>query len=104
MKKLSTFKEFQGPLRKNPSNPWYFTDDSGKAVYLTGSHTWANFQELLADGGPAFDYTAYLDFMQEYNHNFIRLWMWEQAERASVSPKRPRRQVRPGLPKPTRSA
>lgn len=26
-----------GPLRMHPSNPRYFTDGSGRAVYLTGS-------------------------------------------------------------------
>ena len=31
-----------GPLRRHPSNPRYFTDGSGKAIYLTGSHTWSN--------------------------------------------------------------
>jgi hypothetical protein len=28
-----------GPLRANPANSRYFTDGSGKAIYLTGSHT-----------------------------------------------------------------
>ncbi len=69
-----------GPLRVHPSNPRYFTDGSGKAIYLTGSHNWWN----LADGGdtnppPAFDYTAYLDFLQTRNHNFIRMWRSELA-------------------------
>src|SRR5678815_18433 len=41
----------QGPLRVHPTNPRYFTDGSGKAIYLTGSHTWNNFQ----DGGWAAD-------------------------------------------------
>ncbi len=27
------------------SNPRYFTDGSGKAVYLAGSHTWPNFKD-----------------------------------------------------------
>lgn len=69
-----------GPLRVHPTNPRYFTDGSGKAVYLTGSHTWTNFQ----DGGGEFsvrlfDYNAYLDFLQAHNHNFIRLWTLETA-------------------------
>src|SRR5690348_13693716 len=71
---------FQGPLRVHPTNPRYFTDHSGRAIYLAGSHTWFNFQ----DGGPVdppptFDYKAYLDWMGRYGHNFIRLWAWEQA-------------------------
>ena len=34
-----------GPLRVNSANPRYFTDGSGKAIYLTGSHTWANLMD-----------------------------------------------------------
>jgi len=26
-----------------------------------------------------FDYSAYLDFLEKYKHNFIRLWAWESA-------------------------
>ena len=71
----------QGPLRVHPSNPRYFTDDSGQAIYLTGSHTWANFQERgIAGQTPDFDYPRYLDFMVGHGHNFMRLWCWEQAQ------------------------
>jgi hypothetical protein len=42
----SALKNFNGPLRVHPANPRYFTDDTGRAIYLTGSHTWANFQEI----------------------------------------------------------
>ena len=49
--------QINGPLRVSPTNPRYFTDNSGKAIYLTGSHTWSNLQD---NGGssppPAFDY------------------------------------------------
>src|SRR5690242_6729740 len=34
-----------GPLRVLASNPRYFTDGSGRAILLTGSHTWSNFQD-----------------------------------------------------------
>ncbi|MCQ3980637.1 MAG: hypothetical protein DPW09_45095 [Anaerolineae bacterium] len=52
-------------------------------VYLTGSHTWQN----LVDHGqtnppPVFDYAAYLDFLVAHNHNFFRLWSWEQTHYA----------------------
>ena len=50
------------------------------AVLLIGSHTWASFQERGYEGGTRdFDYPAYLDFLERYNHNFIRLWVWEHA-------------------------
>ena len=42
-----------GPLRVSTANPRYFTDGSGKAVYLTGSHTWASLQDMgLTDPAP----------------------------------------------------
>jgi hypothetical protein len=75
-----------GPLRVHPDNPRYFTDGSGRAIYLTGSHTWSNLQDQgPTDPPPKFDYARYLDFLQEHNHNFIRLWAWEQARWAPWS-------------------
>jgi len=68
-----------GPLRVHPANPRYFTDDSGKAIYLTGSHTWYNLQDSATIGEPLthFDYDAYLDLLQSSGHNFVRMWAWE---------------------------
>jgi hypothetical protein len=77
-------------LYPHPTNPRYFTtgnqpdkDGIPQVEYLTGSHTWANLQEIGLPGGPAFPYMEYLDFMQSYGHNFMRLWMFEQPSRAS---------------------
>jgi len=69
-----------GPLRVLKANPRYFTDGSGRAIYLTGSHIWQDLKDLGAsDPPPVFDYGDYLDRMKRYNHNFIRLWTWELA-------------------------
>jgi hypothetical protein len=70
-----------GPLRVNPSNPRYFTDGTGRSVYLTGSHEWLN----LVDGGRTDppqhrNYGELMHFMRSYNHNFHRLWAWEQSK------------------------
>ncbi len=67
-----------GTLRVSTDNPRYFADSTGKIVYLTGSHTWTN----LVDAGPGyppgrFDFDKYLDWLEAYNHNFIRLWTWD---------------------------
>ena len=76
-----TAAKINGVLRINPANRRYFTNNNGKAVYLTGSHTWATLQDGLITNGdnidpaPAFNYNGYLDFLQQYNHNFIRLWV-----------------------------
>ena len=72
-----------GPLRVDPANPRYFMDGTGKAILLTGSHTWGNFQDQGSKDAkgqlPVFDYTAYLNFLVAHNHNFFRLWTWEQS-------------------------
>lgn len=90
----------KGPLRKHPANGRYFTDGSGRAVYLTGSHTWNNFQDggWAAEGSGAnwsnkqrtFDYDGYLKFLGRHHHNFIRLWTpenaWDQGVGKPVEP------------------
>ena len=66
-----------GPLRVLTANPRYFTDGSGKAIYLSGSHTWANLVDQGTTDPPSvFDYAAYLNFLVAHNHNFFRLWTW----------------------------
>ena len=73
-------------LRVLPSNPRYFTDGSGKAVYLTGSHTWSNMRDIgLTDPPPIFDFNGYLDLLQSNGHNFIRLWAWDLFKTNSIT-------------------
>jgi hypothetical protein len=70
------------------ANPRYFTIGSEnaadrKATYLTGSHIWNNFHDGMGPGSDCaetpeqFDYEAYLKFLKDRGHNFIRLWRWE---------------------------
>jgi hypothetical protein len=86
-----------GLLWIHPKNPRYFTDGSGKAIYLTGSHTHFNLQDLLSSdpaGVTNFNKDCslkpgdanykpwrdcYLDYLEYYGHNFTRGWVWEQA-------------------------
>ncbi len=71
-----------GPLRISTVNPRYFTDGSGKIIFLTGSHTWGNLQDYAYDklpSPPVLDFGAYLVFLERHNHNFFRLWVWESA-------------------------
>ncbi len=77
---------FHGPLRLNPANPRYFTDDSGQAIYLTGSHTWANLIEVKGEGDLDFDNRAFLEMLSFYGHNFMRLWTWDHPEMAPWTP------------------
>jgi hypothetical protein len=78
-----------GPLVVSAANPRYFTIRSGshaerRAVYLTGSHIWNNFHDGMGPGAECaenpeqLDYDAYLAFLKNHGHNFIRLWRWEQ--------------------------
>jgi collagenase-like protein with putative collagen-binding domain len=84
----------KGPLRVLKSNPRFFTDGTGKAIYLAGSHAWWNFQDnghslIGAEGQdppPTFDYNAYLDLLATHHHNFFRLWRWEAPKWADDQP------------------
>ncbi len=67
-----------GPLQVHATNPRYFADRHGRAVYLIGSHTWDTLQDLGQTDPPVpFDFDAHLDFLVARGHNFIRLWRWE---------------------------
>lgn len=78
---VGSIAQAKGPLTVHPKNPRYVADRDGNAIFLTGSHTWANFQERGVEGEtPDFDYEEYLDFLEKHDHNFIRLWTWEQAQ------------------------
>ncbi len=83
------------PLLRQVPGSRYLVDPSGKPVYLTGAHTWNNFQDI---GDSPFDFNAYLDYLGRYNHNFIRLWVWEQSQwgRGSNVPVSPLPFVRTG--------
>lgn len=65
------------PLRRHPTNPRYFTDGSGKAIFLTGSHTHTNLVDMTTFG--SFDFDTYLNFLVEHHHNFVRVWAWENS-------------------------
>jgi hypothetical protein len=92
MPAVAQTKEATGPLRVLSANPRYFTDGSGRAIYLAGSHHWSNFQDNGhrltegRDGPPVFDYNAYLNFLQAHHHNFFRLWRWEAPKWTDVQP------------------
>jgi hypothetical protein len=85
-----------GPLSVHRDNPRYFRNSpTGKAVYLTGSHTWGNLQDI-ENGGEALSlaaiggFSGYLDNLVSHHHNFIRLWLiehaWDSASGMRVSP------------------
>ena len=64
-----------GPLRALASNPRYFTDGSGKAILLSGSHTWNNFMDMGNSGATvATDFNAYVNFLKAHGHSVTILW------------------------------
>jgi len=71
-----------GPLIVHPSNGRYFQNTlTGKAVFLTGSHTWctlSNYSMPWAPDSCTIDYPTYLSVLQSHNHNFIRMWGFAQ--------------------------
>lgn len=83
---MATRSQFQlsGPLQHNPANPRYFTDGSGKAIYLTGSHTWAVMQDIWLEGDEPIitDYNAFITMLADYGHNFMRFWQWQPVKNA----------------------
>ena len=70
-----------GPLIKVPGKHYFKNPTTGSFVYLTGSHTWNNFQDSgKTDPPAAFDYEAHLNWLTAYGHNFIRFWVFEQVK------------------------
>jgi hypothetical protein len=66
------------PLKALATNPNYFTDGTGRAIYLTGSHTWNNVQDWGTDGLiRPLDYGAYVKMLVAHKHNFTLLWTTE---------------------------
>jgi hypothetical protein len=75
---LSLAAQSSGPLRVHPTNPRYFTDDTGQAILLAGAHTWSNVVDMgPSDPPPPFDFDAYLAWLRSFGHNFTRGWTWE---------------------------
>src|SRR5262249_16338090 len=61
----------KGPLRAHPNNPHYFTDGTGKAIYLTGSHTWNTLQDWgTNDTIQPLDFKAFVKMLVANHHNF----------------------------------
>ena len=63
------------PLRTWTTNSHFLTDGSGRAVFLSGSHTWDDFQDTDQSNQPAaFDFNAYVNFLNAHGHNMTILW------------------------------
>jgi len=64
-----------GPLTTHPTNPRYFADGTGKAIYLTGSHSWYFFQDWGTSGGGPLVFDELVNLLKTNHHNFVRGWV-----------------------------
>ncbi|HBL78089.1 MAG: hypothetical protein A2W90_13460 [Bacteroidetes bacterium GWF2_42_66] len=79
--------KIDSPLSVSKVNPRYFADANGNIVYLTGSHTWATLVDISpSDPSASIDFNVYLNWMKQYNHNFLRLWTMESLKWHSTNP------------------
>ena len=85
-----------GPLRVHSSNPRYFTDDSGKPLYMAGSQVWY----VLHEGNHPVNekrITDFLDWMKSQGHNYTRTWSnWWYLKHKSKKPQKPWPYLRTG--------
>jgi len=77
----------KGPLRVHPENPRYFTDGSGKAVFLAGSHMGWELQDDAWGREHTFDYDGFLDALEKHGLNLMRLWVVEHTRADQGNPK-----------------
>jgi hypothetical protein len=64
-----------GPLQVHPANSHYFVAPDGKVVFLTGSHTWNDFQDMGTSATPTpIDFHDYVKFLKAHGHNATILW------------------------------
>lgn len=66
------------PLKALTTNLNYFTNGTGKAIYLTGSHTWNTLQDWgTNDSILPLNFTAFVKMLVVHHHNFTLLWTTE---------------------------
>ena len=69
-----------GLLRVHPSNPVYFTDNSGRAIYLGGHQIFVDLQDNTFGNYTTYnqqaqlDWPWYLQFAKARNLNYLRNW------------------------------
>ena len=76
--KINSPAQILTPLKVLEKNPNYFTNETGKAVYLTGSQTWNTLQDWgTNDSIEPLDFDAFVEFLTAHHHNFTLLWTTE---------------------------
>jgi hypothetical protein len=64
------------PLRVSSLTSHFLVDATGRAVYLSGSQTWNDMQDMdqLPGTPSAFDFNSYVSFLVAHGHNATVLW------------------------------
>jgi hypothetical protein len=81
-----------GVLRVHPTNPRYFTDDSGQAIYLAGHQSFVDLQdnsfnkEFIRGGHRTLDWDGYVDFLASHQFNYLRNWVIWSTGSGSMAP------------------
>jgi len=66
------------PLKSFSTNPNYFTNETGRAIYLTGSHSWNTLQDWGTNNSiQPLDFNAFVELLVVHHHNFTLLWTTE---------------------------
>jgi hypothetical protein len=64
-----------GPLKQSTINSRYLVSPAGNAVFLSGSHTWNDFQDTNTNSSPvAQDFNSYVNFLKTNGQNVTVLW------------------------------
>jgi hypothetical protein len=68
-------------LSVHPENPRYFTDGSGRAIYLGGHQSFVDLQdnsfnkEFIRNSERILDWGEYVEFLKAHNFNYLRNWV-----------------------------
>ena len=83
---------YAGALRVHPQNPRYFTDGSARAIYLGGHQIFVDLQDnsfnkpFIRNNEKTLDWNKYLDFLKQYNLNYLRNWVIWSTGSGSMAP------------------
>jgi hypothetical protein len=79
-------------LKVHQRNPLYFSDGSGRAIYLAGHQIFVDLQdnsfnkEFIRGKRRILDWNGYLDFLREHNLNYLRNWVIWSTGSGSMAP------------------
>jgi len=82
----------KGTLAVHPDNPRYFTDGSGRAIYLGGHQMFVDLQdnsfnkEFIRNNERILHWDSYVQFLKAQNFNYLRNWVIWSTGSGSMAP------------------